>query len=145
MVLVTSRGTEDYLEAIYELIQEKGYARAVDIARRLNVRPPSVTEMVQRLGNSGFLIYERYRGITLTEEGERVARSVLKRHNLLFDFLTLLGVDKEVAEQDACEIEHHLHPESIEAIATLLTLLRTPVGERVLEELYSIQGEGGED
>jgi Mn-dependent DtxR family transcriptional regulator len=130
-----SRGVEDYLEVIYKLIQEKGYARSTDIAHHLGVRPPSVTEMVQRLDENGFLVYERYRGIMLTEAGESVAKSVLRRHALLFEFLTLLGVDKEIADLDACGMEHCLHPETVNVISCFLTCLKGQAGEKLMEEL----------
>ncbi|MHC1595314.1 MAG: transcriptional regulator MntR [Candidatus Syntropharchaeales archaeon] len=133
-----SRGMEDYLEVIYKLIQEKGYARSTDIAHQLDVRPPSVTEMVQRLDEDGLLVYERYRGITLTEEGERVAKSVLRRHALLFEFLTLLGVDEEIADLDACGMEHCLHPETVKVISCFLTCLKGQTGEKLRKELDKI-------
>jgi len=133
-----SRSAEDYLEAIYELICEKGYARASEIAQRLNVRTPSVTEMVQKLDEDGLLIYEKYKGITLTSDGQKIAKSVSKRHNLLFDLLTTLGVDEEIANRDACGIEHCLNPESVEAITRLLTQLKSPAGKKLLEELDQV-------
>lgn len=133
-----SRGMEDYLEVIYKLIQEKGYARATDIAQRLDVRPPSVTEMVQRLDEDGLLLYERYRGIKLTEAGEAVAKSVIKIHTMVFELLTLLGVDEKIADDDACAIEHCLHPESIDAIKGFITLLNSPPGTEFREELKTI-------
>ena len=100
---------EEYLEVIYELIQEKGYARTIDISSRLNIQPPSVTEMIQRLDENGFLIYERYRGLKLTPKGEELAKSVCKRHETLATFLKIIGVDERIAEEDACKIEHNIN------------------------------------
>src|SRR5918911_4675914 len=71
---------EDYLEVIYELIQQKGYATAVDISESLNVSSPSVTKMLQRLDENKYLHYERYRGISLTHQGIYVAKSIHNRH-----------------------------------------------------------------
>src|SRR5208282_1977762 len=71
---------EDYLEVVYELIQKKGYARTADIAQRLGVKSSSVTVMLQKLHSMGFIVYERYRGLTLTSSGERLAKSVQQRH-----------------------------------------------------------------
>src|ERR671939_1485251 len=71
---------EDYLEVIYELIEQKGYATTVDISKYLNVSSPSVTKMVQRLDESGHLNYEKYRGISLTQQGVLVAKSIRERH-----------------------------------------------------------------
>src|SRR5919197_1453240 len=75
-----SQSAEDYLERIYELIEEKGYARVVDIASSLQVKQASVTSMVQKLGELGYLNYEKYRGLVLTEKGKRVACNIQRRH-----------------------------------------------------------------
>lgn len=107
---------EDYLEVIYELVEEKGYATTVDISTYLNVSSPSVTKMVQRLDESGYLNYEKYRGIKLTDEGIRVARSIRNRHGLLAEFFKIIGVDEEIANNDAEGIEHHLHPQTIKKL-----------------------------
>src|SRR5262245_50544297 len=71
-----SASTEDYLERINELFESKGYARVVDIATNLQVSQPSVTAMVQRMADAGYLKYEKYRGILLTEKGRLVARRI---------------------------------------------------------------------
>ncbi|MGV8106457.1 MAG: transcriptional regulator MntR [Nitrososphaerota archaeon] len=107
---------EDYLEVIYELVEDKGYATTVDISTYLNVSSPSVTKMVQRLDESGYLIYEKYRGIKLTDEGIRVARNIRNRHGLLAEFFKIIGVDEEIANNDAEGIEHHLHPQTIKKL-----------------------------
>jgi len=105
---------EDYLEAVYELIQKKGYARSVDIAELLGVRPASVTVMLQRLHAKGFIVYERYRGLTLTSGGERLARSVQQRHLTILRFLQILGIEEKIAKEDAEGIEHHVHKATID-------------------------------
>jgi DNA-binding MarR family transcriptional regulator len=74
-----SQSAEDYLERIHELIEVKGYARVVDIASSLKVRQASVTAMVQKLGRAGFVKYEKYRGLVLTDEGRDVARKIQNR------------------------------------------------------------------
>jgi DtxR family manganese transport transcriptional regulator len=107
---------EDYLEVIYELMQEKGYARAVDISKYLCVRSPSVTSMLQRLHKKGLVVYERYRGITLTKKGERLARSVKERHLVITQFLRILGVGENIANSDAEGIEHHVHKVTIDRV-----------------------------
>src|ERR671929_1860603 len=71
---------EDYLEVIYELIQYKGYATTIDISEYLNVSSPSVTYMIQRLNESGYLNYEKYKGIRLTDDGIKIAKSIHTRH-----------------------------------------------------------------
>ncbi len=115
---------EDYLEAIYHLVQDKGFAGTVDIAERLQVGAPSVSNMVKNLATAGYLAYEPYRGMKLTEKGERVAKSVVSRHEILMEFLTMIGVDKATAYSDAEGIEHHLHPETTLALERLTTFFR---------------------
>ena len=107
---------EDYMEVIYELIREKGYARSVDISKYLGVKSPSVTSMLQRLDRMGFVVYERYRGLTLTSKGERLAKSIKERHLVIAKFLQILGVAENIANSDAEGIEHHLHKVTIERI-----------------------------
>src|ERR671926_715897 len=107
---------EDYLEVIYELIQQKGYATAVDISESLNVSSPSVTKMLQRLDESKYLHYERYRGISLTQEGIAMAESIREKHSLLVEFLKMIGVDENIANIDAEGIEHHLHLETLKKL-----------------------------
>lgn len=107
---------EDYLEVVYELIQKKGYARPSDIAERLDVRSASVTGMLQRLHGMGLIVYERYRGLTLTTNGERLARSVQQRHLTILKFLRLLGIEEKIARLDAEGIEHHVHQTTIARI-----------------------------
>ena len=104
---------EDYLEVIYELIQRKGYATTIDISDYLNVSSPSVTKMVQKLDDTGYVRYEKYRGITLTDNGVGVAQSMRNRHSLLVEFFKIIGVADDIANVDAEGIEHHLHPETL--------------------------------
>ena len=88
-----SQTAEDYLERIHELIEEKGYARVVDIASSLDVKQASVTNMVQKLDELGYLNYQKYRGLVLTEEGRTIALSIQKRHEMLSRFFSLFGID----------------------------------------------------
>ncbi|MGA8905014.1 MAG: transcriptional regulator MntR [Candidatus Bathyarchaeia archaeon] len=107
---------EDYLEVVYELIQKKGYARSADIAERLDVKSASVTGMLQRLHGMGLIVYERYRGLSLTRKGQRLARSVQQRHRTILKFLRILGIEEKVAKSDAEGIEHHVHKNTIDRI-----------------------------
>src|SRR3954465_4338936 len=95
-----SQSAEDYLERIHELIEEKGYARVVDIASSLDVREASVTSMVQKLGELGFLKYEKYRGLILTDKGRDVARCIQERHETLSRFFSLFGLSDETQQKD---------------------------------------------
>jgi DtxR family manganese transport transcriptional regulator len=112
----TTDAMEDYLEVIYELIQKKGYATTVDIADYLHVSSPSVTKMVKRLDKMGYLVYEKYRGLQLTSDGISVAKNIHKRHDLLVEFLKMIGIDEDIANRDAEGIEHHLHSQTIEKL-----------------------------
>ena len=120
---------EDYLEVIFELIKEKGYATQTDVSESLNVSLPSVTKMLQRLDQSRYLKYEKYRGINLTEEGTEVAENIHEKHGLLSEFFKMIGIDEDIANIDAEGIEHHLHPQTLkklrEFIRNCLLLLLT--------------------
>ena len=115
---------EDYLEVIYELVQQKGYATTVDISSYLNVSSPSVTKMMQKLDETGYLNYEKYRGIKLTNEGIRIAQNIRNRHGLLAEFFMIIGVDEETANNDAEGIEHHLHPETMKRLEEFINELK---------------------
>src|SRR3984885_3394143 len=114
-----SPAVEDYLEQILALINTKGYARVVDIAEGLKISQASVTNMVQRLDAEGLLKYEKYRGLALTTAGEALARNITQRHQLLTDFLKLLGLDDEVIYHDVEGMEHHISPPTLRALAAL--------------------------
>ena len=114
-----SQSAEDYLERIHELIQEKGYARVVDIASSLEVKQASVTSMVQKLGELGYLDYVKYRGLVLTEKGRTVATGIQKRHETLSRFFSIFGLDAETQKHDIEGIEHHLSPDTVEVLADL--------------------------
>ena len=114
-----SQSAEDYLERIDELIEEKGYARVVDIASSLKVKQASVTSMVQKLGEAGYLKYEKYRGLILTDKGREVARKIRNRHETLSRFFSLFDLDAESQRQDIEGIEHHLSPDTVEILADL--------------------------
>ncbi|MEO4054939.1 transcriptional regulator MntR [Solibacillus sp. CAU 1738] len=114
---------EDHIEQIYLLIDNKGYARVSDIAEALSVLPSSVTKMVQKLDKDGYLVYEKYRGLTLTPKGEKLGKRLVQRHDLLEQFLRIIGVDEERIYGDVEGIEHHLSWNSIDRIADLVQLM----------------------
>jgi len=115
---------EDYLERIYKLIDEKGYARVSDIAEGLEVHPSSVTKMIQKLDKDNYLVYEKYRGLVLTSKGQKMGKRLVDRHALLEQFLTLIGVSEETIYKDVEGIEHHLSWDSITCIETLVEYFR---------------------
>ena len=96
----------------------------VDIATSLGISQASVTNMVQRLDGEGLLKYEKYRGLVLTTTGETLARNIARRHQLLTDFLKLLGVDQRVIEHDVEGMEHHISPSTLRAIEALTAQLK---------------------
>ncbi len=111
---------EDYLENIYKLIEQKGYARVSDIAEALEVHPSSVTKMVQKLDRGKYLVYEKYRGLMLTPKGKKMGKLLVDRHDLLEEFLEIIGVSEENIYSDVEGIEHHLSWESITCIEYLV-------------------------
>jgi len=115
-----SRKAEDYLEAILNVSSEKGYARTRDIARELGIQPPTVVEMVQKLDKTGMIVYRKYDGVTLTPQGRKIAEVIRDRHVTLRTFLELVRVPHEIAEKDACMMEHELSPETIEQIRSFI-------------------------
>jgi Mn-dependent DtxR family transcriptional regulator len=119
-----STAVEDYLERILELIDSKGYARVVDIAALLGISQASVTNMVQRLDAEGLLKYEKYRGLALTTAGEKLARNIAYKHQLLTDFLKQLGIPDDVIYHDVEGMEHHISPQTLRAIESLTGQLK---------------------
>lgn len=111
---------EDYIEQIYKLIEEKGYARVSDIAEALSVHPSSVTKMVQKLDKDEYLVYEKYRGLVLTKKGHKTGQRLLYRHELLEQFLRIIGVKEENIYHDVEGIEHHLSWDAIDRIGDLV-------------------------
>ena len=86
----SSSRMEDYLEIISELVELKGYATTLDISRYMNVSAPSVTKMLQRLDEGGFLEYEKYHGINLTKKGTQVAEGIRQNHGILLEFFDFI-------------------------------------------------------
>ncbi|MFF2441095.1 transcriptional regulator MntR [Priestia megaterium] len=111
---------EDYIEQIYMLIEDKGYARVSDIADALAVHPSSVTKMVQKLDKDEYLIYEKYRGLVLTAKGQKIGKRLVYRHELLEQLLRIIGVDEKNIYDDVEGIEHHLSWNSIDRIGDLV-------------------------
>ncbi|WP_010290655.1 transcriptional regulator MntR [Kurthia massiliensis] len=131
---------EDHIEQIYLLIDQKGYARVSDIAEALSVLPSSVTKMVQKLDKDGYLIYERYRGLSLTPKGKKLGKRLVERHSLLEQFLRLIGVDEDLIYNDVEGIEHHLSWNSIDRIADLIQVLEeNPEFVQKIEALKSLE------
>ncbi len=134
---------EDYIEQIYMLIEEKGYARVSDIAEALSVHPSSVTKMVQKLDKDEYLVYEKYRGFSLTTKGNKIGKRLVFRHDLLEQFLKIIGVRDENIYNDVEGIEHHLSWDSIERIVDLVQFFQDD--ETRIDALKEIQKQNEAD
>ncbi|MGM0523101.1 MAG: transcriptional regulator MntR [Bacillota bacterium] len=133
---------EDYIEQIYLLIESKGYARVSDIAEALSVHPSSVTKMVKKLDKDGYLNYEKYRGLILTAKGKKIGKRLVYRHELLEQFLGIIGVDEENIYDDVEGIEHHLSWNSIDRIGDVVQYFEgDKKREEALKEVREKQSE----
>ncbi|WP_136066348.1 manganese-binding transcriptional regulator MntR [Modicisalibacter radicis] len=111
---------EDYVELISDLLRDGGEARQVDIARHLGVAQPTVAKMLNRLVDEGLIVKRRYRGLFLTESGERLASASRRRHLIVEALLRRLGVTDDTARLDAEGIEHHVSAETLDAFERFL-------------------------
>ncbi|SIS36929.1 transcriptional regulator MntR [Salimicrobium flavidum] len=134
---------EDYIEQIYLLIENKGYARVSDIAENLSVHPSSVTKMVQKLDKDEYLTYEKYRGLILTTKGKKIGKRLVYRHELLENFLEIIGVEKDKIYEEVEGIEHHLSWDSIDRIGDLVQYFEEDSSRR--ETLMHIHKKSEED
>lgn len=108
---------DDYVELISDLIIEVGEARQVDMAARLGVSQPTVAKMLKRLASVGLIEMIPWRGVLLTAEGERLAQESRERHQIVENFLLMLGISPEIARRDAEGMEHHVSKETLEAFS----------------------------
>ena len=112
---------EDYVEAIVMLSATNRVVRVKDIAGKLNIKMPSVSAALAKLKEMDLIDYEKYGYIELTEKGQDLAGRVLKRHNCLIEFFsTVLQVDREAADCEACRVEHDLAPDTCSQIHKFL-------------------------
>ena len=123
---ILSDSMQDYLEAISTLKQKKNYVRVKDIAKEMKVRMPSVTGALKTLTERNLVRHEKYEYVELTEDGIKIAEEVKRRHELISRFLThVLKIDMEIAERDACKIEHSVSPITIERLVKLVERIET--------------------
>jgi len=112
---------EDYLEAIYNLSQEKKAVRVKDIAKRLGVKMPTVTNMLKTLSERGMIDYEKYEYLELTGRGSDIGSEIDQRHQTLKAFLTdILQIDRDQADEDACKMEHSVSPTTLERMVEFM-------------------------
>ncbi|MBR6509238.1 MAG: metal-dependent transcriptional regulator [Clostridia bacterium] len=105
-----------YLETILILSRKTNNVRSLDVAEYMNFSKPSVSRAVGLLKNGGFITSDKDGFLYLTEIGKEVAEQIFERHNILTDYLVSIGVNREIASQDACKMEHHISQETFEAI-----------------------------
>ena len=116
---------EDYVELLYNLQKINKKVRTNDIANSLNINPASVTEILQKLSDEGYVFYKKYGGATLTKKGEKVAIETKNKHKKIKEFLILLGVNNIIAEKDACEMEHILHEKTMDTIVKFVEIVNS--------------------
>ena len=114
---------EDYLEMIYRLSQKDGYTRVNDLAASLNVQPPSVTKMTQKLNEKKLLNYKKYGMIHLTEEGKKLGKYFLERHNTLKELFSLIGATDNL-QKDVETMEHYISYKNFRIISALVNFLK---------------------
>lgn len=107
---------EMYLETIYILSQKNGTVRSIDVGEYMGFSKPSVSRAVGILKKNGYLVMDGEGYLTLTDPGLSIAKKIYERHTELSDFLVLLGVNPDIAVQDACKIEHDISDETFQAI-----------------------------
>lgn len=113
MFMKNNQSLEDYLERILILRQKLGNVRSIDIVHDMNFSKPSISIAMKKLEEKGLVAVDEITGfLTLTNEGERIARNTYEKHCLLRDFFISIGVNEEVAAEDACKIEHDLSDET---------------------------------
>ena len=110
------QSAEDYLEAILMIKEKKGYVRSIDVANQLGVSKPSVSYATKRLRENGYISFNEDGMISLTSSGMEIANKIYTRHKVLTQIFTSLGVDEEIAAEDACKIEHDLSPQTFDAL-----------------------------
>lgn len=114
--MVIQKASEDYLESMLMMQEKYGYIRSIDVAAHLGVTKPSVSYATKKLRENGYITMDKDGLITLTDSGLTVARTMLERHHTITAFLMDLGVEKDIAEKDACKIEHDISPQTFDAI-----------------------------
>ena len=130
---MSGNSVEEYLEAIYSFNEKGHLAKNSELAKRLKVAPPSVTQMVQKLAEEGLVEYEPYRGTLLTGKGTALAQKVVRKHRLLERFLhDVLGLDLDKVHEEACRMEHGLSDEAAAALTSLpgIRLISQRVSDR---------------
>ena len=120
--MVIHESAENYLETILSIKNEQGKVRSIDIARAMNYSKPSISRAMRLLRENGYITMDEEGWIELLPAGKLIADEILERHNLLTKWLIRLGVDPEIAAQDACKMEHDLSKETFEKLKQHIAL-----------------------
>jgi DtxR family Mn-dependent transcriptional regulator len=138
---------EDYLEAIFDLNQEKKIVRVRDIAKRMDVKMPSVSSMLKTLSDRGLVYYEKYEYIELTKSGTRVGQDMRHKHEVLNRFLTeILKIDAKIADEEACKMEHALSKETLQSLVDFMEFIQAcpRAGDSWLEHFDEFRKHGSD-
>lgn len=136
---------ENYLETIFTLSNEKPAVRVKDIAKRLGVKMPTVTNMLKTLSERGFIDYERYEYLELTPKGVQVGKEIDRRHQILRRFLTdILGIDYKKADEEACRMEHAVGPATMDRFVAFMEFIQScpRTGDNWLERFETFRAYG---
>jgi DtxR family Mn-dependent transcriptional regulator len=121
--MMKRKTTEEYVEIIFVLQNRNGSAKTGEISSEMGIRPSSVTEMLRKLQQEGFIQYEPYKGAQLTDTGEKLAQELMKKHKIIADFLEIIGVQRDLAEADACQIEHHVTRKTLQRLGKFVEFI----------------------
>ncbi|AWX32188.1 metal-dependent transcriptional regulator [Methanosphaera sp. BMS] len=116
-----SENVEEYLETIYKKSLSDSMAKTTEISKDLGIAPGSVTQMLKKLEQDGYVVYYQYKGVTLTDKGYKIARSIVRKHRILETFLyEILNINIEDLHEQACAMEHSLSDEAERKLCQLL-------------------------
>jgi len=135
---------EEYIETIFAIQKTGKTVSTGQIAERMDIKPPSVTQMLVKLKDEGLVDYEPYIGAKLTPKGQKLARDLIGRHKAIADFLVILGIGKEQAEKDACIIEHHMSRESAARLKQFVEFIQSAPRDPRWVEKFRVYCETGE-
>ena len=136
---------EDYLETIFDLDQEKKVVRVKDIAKRMDVKMPSVSSMLRTLNDRGLVNYEKYEYVELTQDGSDVGKEMRRRHEVLLKFLTeILEIKFDIADAEACKMEHTLSVNTLDSLTDFMEFIQIcpRAGESWLKHFKEYRVEG---
>jgi DtxR family Mn-dependent transcriptional regulator len=116
---------EDYLETIFQLNQEKGGIRVKNIAKKMGVKMPTVTNMLKTLNEKGFIDYEKHEYLELTKKGLKVGREIDRKHHMISKFLSnILKIEPKTADEEACRMEHGMGPETLKRLTQFMEFIQ---------------------